>query len=202
MDNFKKILIIIVLFAGPMASAYTPGEGKITAMAGPFVYQPNFEANVPGIESRPSGSIALIAEGDLGNRGGLEIGMFYLDKLYFRKQSGLAIAEKLKIMYITMGYRHWFSSKFSGGLALFSSYSMGDPQIVANQFAPGQVPRTSARDTTDYGFDFSLQWEIWSNEKFGVVLDTRYSFSVTEKEKEDSDHYGALIGIRYLIQEK
>ena len=79
---------------------------------------------------------------------------------------------------------------------------MGDPKIIHSTFAAGAEIDTSARDTTEYGFDWAVQGDIWSNDKMAVIAETRYSLSVTSKEKEKSDHYGLMLGIRYLIQEK
>ena len=79
---------------------------------------------------------------------------------------------------------------------------MGDPTILHNDFTPGNEIDTSATDTTEYGFDFSLQTELWQNDLNSVILDLRYSRSVTNKSSEDADHYGILIGYRYLLQEK
>lgn len=202
MNNFKKILFIILLLGTQVAQAYTPSEGKVTALGGPLLFKTNYDADTPGLHSPMLGGIGLIAEGDLDDHGGLEISMFYMRKQYFRQMDGKYVAERAKALYVTMGYRRWFSSRFSGAIALFSSYSMGDPRVIYSDFTPAATPNTSARDTTEYGFDFSLQWEILNFNKYAVVLDTRYSLSVTEKDHEDSDHYGALLGLRYQIQEK
>ena len=202
MNNFKKILLIVFLVVTGPVHAHSPSEGKVTALFGPFLYKTNFEGGGADLQSPTLGGFGLIAEGDISKHGGLEIAMFYQHKLYFLRQTGNFIAEKAKIMYITMGYRHWFMAQFSAAAAFFSSYSMGDPNVIHGDFAPGFAPRTSAQDTTEYGFDFSLQWELWGNDKYAVVLDGRYSWSVTSKNHEDSDHYGALLGWRYQVQEK
>jgi hypothetical protein len=101
-----------------------------------------------------------------------------------------------------MGYRFWMSSKFSTSLAFYSSYSMGEPQIVYDNFAPGTTIDTSARDTTEYGLDWALQAELWQSGRYALILDGRYSLSFTNKRQEQSNHYGVLFGIRYFIQEQ
>ncbi len=170
-------------------------------MLGPYVYRGNFGADVPGFESPVLSGSGLIVEGDLSNYGGLEISAFYMHKVFFREQNSRYIAEKVKMIYITMGYRRWFSENFSGGLSFYSSYPMGDGKVIYSDF-PTYSVNTSARDATEYGFDFSLQWEFWREEKWALALDARYSLSVTQKDHEDADHYGLLLGLKYEIQEK
>lgn len=172
------------------------------AHLGPFLYKTNYGAASPDLGSPELGGFALIAEGDVNNHGGLEIGIFYLHKLYFRKQDSEALAEKVKQIYVTMGYRHWLGTKFSLAAALFSSYTMGDYRVIHSSFNPPNRADTSAQDTTEYGFDFSLQYEFWGRKRWAAVVDTRYSLSVTNKFQEDGDHYGVLVALKYLVQQK
>jgi len=112
------------------------------------------------------------------------------------------VTEQTQLMHITMGYKRWLNERFAVSLAFFSSYSMGDPKIVHNDFAPGDEPTTSARDTTEYGFDLALQSELWQKDRIALILDSRYSRSLTNKPSESADHYGFLLGIRYFVQDK
>lgn len=198
-----KLLLFITLFSITKASfAYQPEEGNVTATMGPFVHKTDFDGSRSGAEAPYLGGIGLIANGDINKKGALEIAIFHMNKAFFRDQDGKHIAEQTELIHIAMGYRRWLTSYFSASLAFFSSYTMGQVKSVHNDFSSGQEIPTSARDNTEYGFDLSMQTDLWSNEKFAVVLDGRYSFSVTKKPSEHSDHYGALIGLRYLIQEK
>lgn len=79
---------------------------------------------------------------------------------------------------------------------------MGEPQIVHNDFAPGQEVDTSARDITDYGLDFSLQSQIWEKKNQSLNFAIQYSYSLTNKPNEYSDQYGFLIVFKQLIQGK
>lgn len=200
MKNFKCVIFIIIILLFEPVFAYSPKQGNVSAMIGPFLHQTYFPKSDLFIDAPVMGSFGIVAEGDVNDHGGVEIGLFYLNKYYFREQSGQFISEKAKTMYITMGYRYWLLSRLSGALAFYSSYSMGDPTPVASQFSSGTAPTTSAKDITEYGFDLSLQWEWALYEKFSAVVDGRYSVSITSKPKENSDHYGVLLGIKYLIQ--
>lgn len=197
-----KILFIAASFCPFAAHAHPPKEGTIMATLGPYIYRTNYSGTVDELESPIMSGAGLLVEGDVDRNGGLEVGAFYLHKDYFRSQDGHLLQETTKIMYITMGYRHWLTRRVSGAAAFYSSYTMGDYRVVHNDFPPGTAVDTSARDTTDYGFDFSLQYEFLVWNKLHFVLDGRYSLMVTPKYHEDGDHYGALIGVKYLVQEK
>ena len=67
---------------------------------------------------------------------------------------------------------------------------------------PGESFDTSATDITEYGLQFSLQAELWTQDQFALILDGRYSYFLTLKENEHGNDYGALIALRYLVQEK
>jgi hypothetical protein len=114
------------------------------------------------------------------------------------------MGEESDRIQITMGYRHWFANWLSAGLAFSSSYAMGDTRTIRDDFTPRGLKAidTSASDTTEYGFDFSLQWEVFSYQRLALIADAIYSLSVTGKPNETTDHYGVMLGIRYFIQEK
>jgi len=140
----------------------------------------------------------LIAQGDVDKNGGIEIALFYLDKFYLRRQGDDHITEKIKRMYVTTGYRHWFNKSFSSALAIYSSYSMGDARVVHDENTGGDVP-TTATEITEYGLDVSIQVELISNDELALVADSRYSQSLTAKSREDANVYGILLGLKYLI---
>lgn len=143
-------------------------------------------------------------EGDIDKNGGAEISISYLQKVYATRKYGVVNMEKMKRIHITMGYRHWFNSKFSAGLAFFSAYSVGQGSVIHTDYPEGLRPDSSAKDITEYGFDFSLQHEpwSWSNGKYAVILDARYSMALTSKAKEDGNHFGLLAAFKYEVQEK
>ena len=128
--------------------------------------------------------------------------MFFMTKSFLRESGPNVLFEEVDSVQISMGYRWWLSQRFSAGLTFFSSYPLSDYHTVYSRINPGDFMDTSARDLTEYGFDFSLQTEIWGRDHWAVVLDTRYSLSVTNKEHEQGDHYGAMLAIRYMVQEK
>lgn len=182
--------------------AYIPKEGQVTATFGPYFSRTDYHGD--DASANPSSyhsSLGLVALGDINARSSLEIAMLYTPVTYIRSQESLYLAEKTQVMHITMGWRYWFNPYFSGSLSFFSAYSMGDTSITYNALPAGETLNTSATDITEYGFDFALQGDLWHNEKFAVILETRYSLSVTNKRGESGNQYGALLGLRYLIQE-
>lgn len=201
MTNVKVFFLIFFLF-GQLIFAYEPQEGNVTAIIGPFVSQTHYQGSAQNVPNPFYGNFGLIAQGDINAVGSLEIAMFHMQKTYIREDVSRIFAEKTELMHITMGYRYWMSPKYSISLALSSSYPMNQPRILRNDLPIGQEIDSSARDTVDYGFDFSVQSELWQKERYSVVADVRYGLSVTEKQNENGSHYGILIGLKYLIQEK
>lgn len=200
MQNFKWFFFIF--FFTMTTWPYTPKEGNITANIGPFIYKTNFRGSDSGIQSRVLSGTGVLVNGDINQNGALEIGLFYMDKYFFREKDGLYKAENTDLIHITMGYRRFISSLLSVSLSLYSSYSLGDPHISANEFPPDQDVDTSARDITEYGLDIAAQYELWSLDRFAIVTDLRYAYSLTNKLSERSDHYGAFITLRYFVQDK
>lgn len=201
MGFFINFSLAIFLFLN-MAEAYTPQEGNVTATVGTLIYKTNFRGSETGANSPSLAGVGLIALGDINSFGSLEIAMFDLHKVYFRDELGKYIAVEKEVIHITMGYRYWINPYFSSSLSFYSSYSLGDPRVVHSDFLPGAEIDTSANDTTEYGFDFALQADLWSSEKWAVTSEGRYSLSVTSKKNENADHYGIMVGLRYLIQNK
>lgn len=199
MSKLNPIILAIIIMFNFECFAHTPEEGQIWATTGPYFYQTKTSMSQP--EKAPYIGYGLIAEGDVDYNGGVEIAIFYLDKLYFIEKGGDQVVEQIKRMFITTGYRHWFNETFSFAGAFFSSYSMGDAKVVV---PPDTVDglKTSAQDITEYGMDFSLQAEIWSNKEMAAVIDTRYSWSTTRNQREDADVYGIALAFKYLIPKK
>lgn len=197
-----KVFIFSLLIFASTTFAYSPKEGNVTATLGSFFYRTHFPGSAPGVKSPLFGDFSFIANGDISDHGALEVTMFHMQKLFVREQGGSYLAEQTELIHITMGYRRWLNSFFSVSIAFFSSYAMGDPRVIHNNLPSGSELTTSAHDITEYGFDFSLQTEVWKNQFYSILVDTRYSRSVTAKVNENSDHYGALIALKYVVQEK
>ena len=196
------VISIILLFNSSKSFAYEPKEGNITATLGPFANRTFFEGSDSGAETKYLGGMGLIVVGDVSGVGSLELSAFYTHKNFVRDQNAMFVVERSQIVQINMGYRFWLSRYLSTSVALYSAYSMGAAETVHSDFPDGQDITTSADDTTEYGLDFSAQGELWSSGRYALVLDGRYSWSVTAKDDEHADAYGFLLGIRYFIQEK
>lgn len=204
----EKAFIFISIFMGgvlsclPTSHAYQPKEGNILAKLGIFASQTRFGDSNSHIETPWQSGLALFAEGDMYDKGGIEIGIMNFHKIFIRQQANQFVSEKTELMHITMGYRHWFNTWLSGSLMFYSEYTMGDPEVVHTDFAPAASPDTSARDTTEYGFDITAQAILFERQRYSIVLDGRYSISVTSKDHEYADHYGAFLAFQYFVQEK
>lgn len=196
MNYLPRIALLFVCHSGE-AIAHAPKEGDVWATASPFFYRSITDAKYS--KGSPNVGGAIVAEGDVDYNGGVEIAMIYVDKTYVSHTDEDSFVERIKRVHITTGYRHWFMPWVSAGAAFFSSYSMGDAQVIDDNRPSGRELETSARDITEYGFDFSVQWEVWRQDEFAVVADSRYFLSTTRKIHEDADLYGVLLGIKYLV---
>lgn len=202
MSKTKFAVFIYAVIHAINSLAYTPEEGNISTYFGPYVYKTNFTKTTSGPDSAYLGSWGAVVNGDINSRGSLEIGLFHLNKNYFRQDQGKSILEQTELAHITMGYRWWHTDIWSTSLTFFSDYSMGSPRIVHSDFSAVDVMDTSARDTVEYGFDLAAQLEAYSWQQYSLILDARYSLSLTNKTNEKADHYGLLIGLKYLYQDK
>ncbi|MFN7729945.1 MAG: hypothetical protein ACK5P7_12375 [Bdellovibrio sp.] len=174
----------------------------MSATIGPYFSRTNFEGSSSGAYTPYFGGLGIMALGDINDRASLELAWFTMPKVYVRQKGGLYLAEQIQTTQITMGYRQWLSSYLSAGLSFYSSYSIGDIKTVHSDFPKGQEIDTSASDKTEYGFDFSVQGQLWSDGFVTCILDGRYSLSVTSKEKENADHFGLFLALRYMVKEK
>ena len=199
MKTIKYFLFAIVFMLTNESFAYKPQEGNVSAIFGPTLFKTNFgHANV-GYESKRRTGLGLVALGDLNKNGAMEIGVFTLKKSYLKERDTKYIVQNAEILHITMGYRYYISERFSTSLTFFSGYALGNPETVYTDFSPTDPIDTSAKDNTEYGFDFAGQVELMSSKTLSLVLDVRYSLSLTPKEQEYADHFGLLFGLRYII---
>ncbi len=197
--SFSFRALLISVFALPfLAWAHVPREGDVRAAIGPFWYKTDLRDH--SFDSPTQGGLGIIVEGDVDHNGGVEIGAFYNRQLFSIQKDGKELSEYGKRMYITMGYRHWFNTYISSAVAFFSSYAMGESQIIKSDFAQNAQPKTSASDVTEYGFDFSFQYEPLSRDRLALVVDARYSLSLTSKPGEASNFFGLFVAFKYYIQ--
>jgi hypothetical protein len=188
----------MLLNFGWQAFAHEPADGSIYGTLAPYTIRT--QPRDHEFSSPWTGGFGLIAEGDLDQHGGIEIGAMYLNQLFSLKQDNLEVEELGHRIYVTTGYRYWPADWFSVALTFFSSYSIGSGQIVHNEFPASQTPETSAHVITSYGFDGSVQFEPWHKDRYAMIVDLRYSYSITPRPGEDSNFYGAMVGLKYFIQ--
>ena len=197
------LCLFLWLFNSAVSLAYVPKAGNVTAIFGPQINQTVSNGSKTGADTPIQHGYGLIAVGDTNDYGALEIGTFYLPKIFVREVGGKFLSQKTQTMHITLGYRYWLAPSISTSLSFYSAYSMGSYNTLHSDMPLDQIENiTSAQDYTEYGFDLALQAEVWSSGRYGIVLDGRYSQSVTNKPSEDANHWAFLVGLRYLIQEK
>lgn len=199
MSRLAVIFLLILQSAGYSTFAHQPAEGKIHALVGPLIQHAvpyHHEFTSPFM-----GGFAVMADGDVDFNGGIEIGVSYFPQYFSIYRDGREHIERGGRFYITMGYRHWFTPRFSMAGAFFSSYAFGDPVEVQNDFG-GSPPLTSAHDMTEYGADVSAQWEFWHWQRFSLLFDGRYSYALTAKSGEDENFVAFLFMVKYFFQGK
>jgi hypothetical protein len=197
----KAFVWLMLVCLGASGNAHVPNDGDIHASIGPFTYLTppwHTRINEPLCEGP-----GLVAEADLDHNGGVEVSMFYMNNPFAIVQYGKVLEERLKRMYISTGYRYWFNPQWSAALAFSSSYSIGNGKVMRDDFGPGMSHQgTSAADITEYGFDFSGQYEFFQHERWSTLVDLRYGLSITPKRNEDSSHVGVFIAVKYFIQSR
>ncbi len=198
----KFLILPAILFYSLNSLAYAPTEGNITSYFGPYLYKTNFRGSDSGAASPVLAGIGLVVNGDVNEKGSLEISLFLMEKNYFREETGKYIETQTTLAHFTMGYRRWFSEKFSGSLCFASGYSVGSPRLIHSDFPVGSEIDTSAKDTVEYGFELALQSEIMKRPTYTILVEARYLMSVTNKANENADHFGLMLGFRYAVQER
>ena len=196
----KRKIILLTLLLSQSVWAHEPSRGIIHGAGGPFLFRNHYETTRVADSSTWTGG-TLMGIGDVDHNGSIEISITYLKQIYARRQDGLLNLEKAQRLYISTGYRHWIDKYHSLGLSFFSAYALGDQRVVYTDFPLATRPTSSAGDTTEYGFEFSFQREAFQMGRFSAIFDARYSLSITSKDYEDSNHYGLLIALKYLIQD-
>ncbi len=197
--SVSLFLILFNFVSG--ADGHVPEEGKIFASVGPYFHEVS-EVHVQDTQSSPASvGFGILGEGDVNDKGGFEIGIFYGTKTYQRKFGDTHLSERVNKLSVPVSFRYWLHPTFSAAIGFDASYTMGVPEVVFND-APLGSNLTSARNITEYGIDFSGQWEAWSKDRFAIIVDARYFYSITARSAEDSNQYSVLIGLKYLIQEK
>ncbi|WP_374001133.1 hypothetical protein [Bdellovibrio bacteriovorus] len=206
MNYFRLILcflsLSISLLAAKTASAYIPQRGNVYATLGPYIFKTNYEGKKSDENALNSTGLALVANGDVDNKGSLEIAAIYMNKLFFREDDNKYVVEKTQVMHITLGYRRWWTPSFSSSLSVYTSYPMGNITVLHNDFTVADDMTTTARSSSETGLDLALQAELWNSGRYAIVAEGRYSYSLTKKAHEYVDQYGGSVGLRYFIQSR
>lgn len=199
MSHCSFLVVLFIFIQAPLkAYSYQPVPGKVTASVGPYFFDGDFRPKPnDSYYPRPKLGFALIAEAVFAENAALEIGLFYLDKPYYREANSNFLMQKIKRIYITTGYRFWWSKYLSTSLGLFSSFSMGDVVDVESSSGLPEDFITNAEEITNYGLDTSFRFEYDLSKDDGFFIDFRYSFNVTaETDGENANHFA--VGIFYM----
>ncbi len=199
MYKLSLIFLLIISFGSKQSFAYTPKEGNVAAALGPYFLQNTFSGSVNDSKSPIKGGFGLSVLGDLDNNGSLELGVFHFEKIFVIDKTEGSIMQRSQVVHIPMGYRHWFTEKFSMSLSFFSDYPMGGVKTVTTA-GSSLLDQTSANDKVDYGFDISARLEVFERSEYSVVTDLRYSYLLTKNEKESSDVIGFFLGLQFPVQ--
>lgn len=200
--KINEIIFLFLIIFGPLCWSYSPKEGNISAHVGLLSVKTNFKEAKAPVSNPDLPGAGIVVTGDVSDSSALEVALFYFNKRYLRFEDSQALAEETQLIHITMGYRRWISSRFSASLAISTGYPLGDVKTLYSSQSPPRSFITSARDVVEYGADFAVQYELWEGSQFDVVTDLRYGLSLTSRSKEEADHFAAMIGLRYLLQEK
>jgi len=203
MKKVKKILqITLLLLLSTPAYSYEPSEGNLNAGIAYFLSQ-NQLRNTDYKRTNPTfGGIALIVEGDLNSKSNLELDLEYFQKNYVRKINSQFVSEKTEVLNVNMGYRYWLFKPMSLGLGLSSLYSIGEPTVLYSELPAGSQLDTSASSIVKYGLELSVQFELFKNDKYTILLDNRYNYSLSNKDGESADHMTNMLIYKKLIQTK
>lgn len=205
MQDFKQILwplsfILCILFSKSALAEYYPQRGNVYLILSSYTFKTNYE----GAEARGynSGGAGFTILGDVNDHGSLEVTTLYMNKMYFRRDNDRLIAEKAQIIHVSMGYRYWWNNYFATSMSLYTSYPLGDSEKLYDESLPDQQIATTAQENSETGLDFGIHTDLWSQGRYALVLEGRYSWALTKKHDEFADQYGVLIGLRYFFQGK
>ena len=192
----NSFIIFPLLWGLGQAHAHETRDGRVHVSLGSLTYQTQYENDRDEVEAPIQGSLGLVVNGDVGEFGSLEVGMFYLDKLFLRELNNEVLVEKIKRLYMTIGYRRWVTDRFGIGLSAFTSYSMGDPDRIHSTSGGDPGFQTSAHDTSDHGVDASFLYEFYKKDGNIGVIDLRSSYSLSPREDEDGNHLALFIAFK------
>lgn len=194
MRGFLFFLVVIMV---PFASAHQPQEGTLRVTFGPYLHRTYVPPSYDVTMSTNLG-LGILVEADIDNNGGVEMGLFYMEKSYHQNYHGTEIVEAIKRIHIPIGYRHWWNDRISTGVGFYSSYSIGEPRPMDTPLGPPDF-NSAARRATKYGFDLSMIWDFFTVAEYALVLDARLSLALDSKSGEHSSHYGLMCGLKFPL---
>lgn len=191
------VVLIASVFLTLSSHAHEPIAGQGRMSFGPltsrFIYSPT------PVPSPTFIGLGFLGEIDISKTSGIEVGMFYFESEYSVESSERWLAERAQRIYIPIGYRFWFSSKVSLAASFYAAYRIGKWTEVYRSPGISISAVTSAQDITEYGFDFSVQTDLYTTDNYILILDSRFTLPTTDKPDENSRSYMFLLGWKFRV---
>lgn len=194
-----NVFLLFTLIFSHTAWSHQPNPGRGMMSVGPLASR-SVDSPTP-ISSPTFWGLGIIGEMDLSTNGGLEVALMYNENQYAVLSNNTEyLVERAHRLSIPLGYRHWFTKNFSLAISFYSAYRIGAwSQLYKSSALPSNI-NTSARDITEFGFDFSLQADLWQSKDYIVFLDSRFLSPSTDKFGENSRTYVFILGAKYQMQ--
>lgn len=202
MNYCSQILLILSLlfFTIPSAFAYVPQRGNVNLTLSPYYLKSQLKTS-DFFNSVQNNGVALTAIGDVSPRGSLEISSIFYTKEFYRADGAQTLHERSKVVHVTMGYRYWIDRTFSTSFSFFTGYPLGSVVTLERQTTEIDF-KTSARENSTAGLDLAFQAELWSQGRWALQAETRYSHYFEKLKGEDPHQLGIGIGLRYFLQSR
>jgi hypothetical protein len=187
---------LIVIFTANVFADQRPG---MRLSIGPYFFKTMYESKYQDVMDSFHTGLAIVGEAATPESGSIEASIVLMKKNYYREASDGYVVESLPRIYLTLGYRYWFFSRLSMAIALGSNYSLGSYTREISFGTGVDGLETSARDTTDYLIDTSLQFIAWKAKTESVIIDVRYAKNFTTRADENANHIASMLLYRKNI---
>jgi hypothetical protein len=193
-----SFLLLLFLTLSFCCEAHIAETGKVYTSFGPAIFQTHSIQTQNWLSPHVGGGIQ--AEADVDPYGGPIAEFYYYPKYYERVVGGGLTVSTVNKLDIALGYRYWFAPIFAVQLAVTSSYSNGPSQIISSTSAGDQ--NTLASKTADFGMTIGIQVEPLSVEQFSLIVDARYTQSLSANPGEDANQFMGFLGLKFVTYQR
>jgi hypothetical protein len=192
-----RFVTLLICFFCATASAHKPEESDIWVSFGPTI---NY---LFGPDESPYGGLGLFVEGDVNRRGGLEIGLFYAEKIYSTRLASFFTVEEIKRILVTMGYRTWITDRLGIGLSFATAYSIGDVEVLEVRGSPPiDYVSFATKKTAEYSARLAVEYELNVLHEAAWSMTAFYDHSLHNYEGLSANVVGIFLTYKKLIKEK